>query len=143
MIRVFTNNLPYKLADQLIIEYDKRLSEINYLVSGRFNYYSELKQDTESIKLLLALSIFYKRVITNFDSATKFSSRVQKSNAQSIQLGTYDFSAKEIFKVKRVIISFNELISSYSIPIELFNYLETKEFLKKVKKYRTNIVNNN
>ena len=137
MINTFTENLPYRLSEQIIIEYNKRLSDINHFVSGKYDYYANLKEDIASIQMLLALSIFYKRVLTNFDSATKFSSRVVlKSEAKSIQLGTYELSSKEIFKLNKVVITFRKLLEEYSIPVEMFEYLETKEFLRKVKKYK-------
>src|SRR5690606_16137345 len=137
MINTFTENLPYRLSEQMIIEYNKRLSDVNHFVSGKYDYYVHLKVDIESIQMLLALSIFYKRVLTNFDSATKFSSRVVlKSEAEAIQLGTYELSSKEIFKLNKTVITFRKLLEDYSIPIGLFEYLETKEFLRKVKVYK-------
>lgn len=134
MIRLFTDNLPYKLREQMIIEYDRRMSDINHFVSGKYDYYSPLRKDIESIKMLLALSIFYKRVLSNFESATKFTGRiVLNSEADSVQLGTYDLSSKEIFKLRKSIVTFRKLMKDYSIPASLFEYLETKEFLRKVK----------
>jgi hypothetical protein len=140
MIKTFTENLPYRLSEQMIIEYNKRLSDVNYFVSGKYDFYAHLKGDLESIQMLLALSIFYKRVLTNFDSATKFSSRiVLKSDAKAIQLGTYELSAKEIFKLNKTVITFRKLMEDYSIPIGLFEYIETKEFLRKIKVYKDSL----
>lgn len=137
MIQLFTENLPYKLSEQMTFEYNRRLSDINYFISGRYDYYAHLKKDIETIQLLLALSIFYKRVLSNFDSATKFTSRVVfKSEAVSVQLGTYDFSAKEIFKLNKTVLTFKTLMEEYSIPLGLFEYLETKELLRKIKVYK-------
>lgn len=121
----------------MIIEYDRRLSDINHFVSGKYDYYAHLKKDIETIKMLLALSIFHKRVLSNFESATKFTSRVViNSEADSVQLGTYDLSSKEIFKLNKTIIAFRKLMEDYSIPTALFEYLETKEFLRKVKVFK-------
>lgn len=143
MINTFTENLPYRLSEQMIIEYNKRLSDINHFVSGKYDYYAHLKGDIESLQMLLALSIFYKRVLTNFDSATKFSSRVvYNSEAEAIQLGTYELSSKEIFKLNKTVITFRKLLEDYSIPIGLFEYLETKEFLRKVKVYKDSLNRN-
>lgn len=144
MIKTFTDNLPYRLSEQMIIEYNKRLGDVNFFVSGKYDYYAHLKEDIASIQMLLALSIFYKRVLTNFDSATKFSSRVVlQSEAESIQLGTYELSSKEIFKLNKAVITFRRLLEDYSIPIGLFEYLETKEFLRKVKIYKDKIDRSN
>jgi len=143
MIQLFTENLPYKLSEQMTFEYNRRLSDINYFISGRYDYYAHLKKDIETIQLLLALSIFYKRVLSNFDSATKFTSRVIfKSEAVSVQLGTYDLSAKEIFKLNKTVLTFKTLMEEYSIPLGLFEYLETKEFLRKIKVYKDGLDRN-
>ncbi|MGC4234673.1 MAG: hypothetical protein QM594_16945 [Niabella sp.] len=144
MIQLFTENLPYKLSEQMTFEYNRRLSDINYFLSGRYDYYAHLKKDIETIQLLLALSIFYKRVLSNFNSATKFTSRVVlKSEAASVQLGTYDLSAKELFKLNKTVLTFKTLMDEYSIPLGLFEYLETKELLRKIKVYKDGLDRNN
>lgn len=140
MIKLFTDNLPYKLSEQMTFEYNGRINDINYFLSDRYDYYNPLKKDIETIQLILALSIFYKRVLSNFDSATKFTSRIIfKSEAESVQLGTYDLSAKEIFKLNKTVLTFKKLMEDYSIPIGLFEYLETKELLRKIKVYKDSL----
>lgn len=127
----------------MTFEYNRRLSDINYFISGRYDYYAHLKNDIETIQLLLALSIFYKRVLSNFDSATKFTSRVIfKSEAVSVQLGTYNLSAREIFKLNKTVLTFKKLMEEYSIPLGLFEYLETKELLRKIKVYKDGLDRN-
>ncbi len=128
------------MSQQLLYEYNNRLNDVNHFLSGPYDFYSPLKKDIEAIRMLLALSIFYKRVLTNFDSATKFSNRVlYKSEAESIQLGTYNLNSKEIFRIKRTIIEFNILKEKYSIPDKVFEYTETKEFLRNVRNFRENL----
>lgn len=144
MIEKFTENTPYRLSQQLIYEYNNRINDVNHFISGQYDFYSPLKKDIETIELLLALTIFYKRVLTNFESATKFSGRVVfNSDADSIQLGTYLLDAKEIFRIKKTILRFNKLMEKYSIPEDLFNYTETKEFLRKVKNFKDELRENN
>lgn len=140
MIEKFTENTPYRLSQQLIYEYNIRINDVNHFVSGNYDFYASLKKDIETIELLLALTIFYKRVLTNFESATKFSGRVVfNSNADSIQLGTYLLDAKEILRIKKTILLFNNIMEKYSIPPDLFNYTETKEFLRKVKNLKNEL----
>lgn len=143
MIQIFTENLPYKLSEQMTYEYNNRISDINHFLSGKYDFYSSLKKDIRTIELLLALSIFHKRVLSNFESANKFTSRViLKSDANSIQLGTYELSSKEMFKLNKTVVNFRKLMQEYDIPISIFEYLETKEFLRKVKFFRDSILNN-
>lgn len=137
MITLFTKNLPYKVSQQLRIEYDIRLSEIKFLTSEKIEQYHYLRKDLKTIELLLSLSIFYKRVISNFESANKFTSRVViNSDATSIQLGSYDFTDKEIFRLQRTVREFNHILAEYSIHPFLFDYTDTIIFLRKIKSYK-------
>lgn len=141
MIEKLTQDLPYKLSEQINIEFNKRFSDIKYLTSGKYDYYTPLRNNIETIRILLAMSIFYKRVISNFDSANKFTNRVLfKGEAISVQLGTYELTTKEVFKLNKVVIEFRKCMDDYSIPLGLFEYLETKEFLRKVKSYRDYLI---
>lgn len=143
MIKIFTGNLPYKLSEQMTFEYNRRINDINFFLSGKYDYYAHLKKDIETIQLILALSIFYKRVLSNFDSATKFTSRILfKSDAESVQLGTYDLSAREIYKLNKIVLTFNKLMEDYAIPKSLFEYIETKELLRKIKVYKDSLDRN-
>ncbi len=107
-------------------------------------FYTPLQGDLDSISLILALSIFYKRIISNFDAATKFTNRVFKySEAVSVQLGTYELTTGERNKMTRVILQYQELLAKYSIEIDLFDYLETKELLRKIKAFKARVNENN
>ena len=142
MITLFTKHLPYKLGQQLKIEYDIRANEIIFLTSDKIEQYHYLQKNLKTINLLLALSIFYKRVVCNFESANKFTSRVViNSNADSIKLGSYDFTSKEIFGLRRTILEFDKLLEKYSISPYLFDYTDTIIFLRKIKSYKTNLDN--
>ncbi|MBL7869265.1 MAG: hypothetical protein JNM71_14710 [Flavobacterium lindanitolerans] len=137
MIGEIIKSVPYKVGEQILYEYNRRISDINYLVSGKFSYYTPLSKDIETIKVLLALSIFYKRVLTNFDSANKFTSRVIKSSdATGVKLGTYEMDWKEIQNLNRMVLSFRRIALKYYINPEMFEYIETKEFLRKIKSYK-------
>jgi len=138
MITLFTKHLPYKVSQQLKIEYDIRLNEIKFLTSEKIKQYHYLRKDLKTIELLLSLSIFYKRIISNFDSANKFTSRVViDSDANSIKLGSYDFNDKEIFRLQKTIREFNIILTKYSIQPYLLDYTDTIIFLRKIKSYKT------
>lgn len=140
MIEIFTRNTPPKLSQQLLYEYNNRLNDVNHFLSGPYDFYNPLRQDKETIKMLLALSIFYKRVLTNFESATKFSGRIIfNSEAESIQLGTYNLDSKQIFRLRKTIIEFNNIKEKYSIPDRVFEYTETLEFLRNVRIFKGNL----
>jgi hypothetical protein len=139
----FIRNLPYDLGEQLTVEYQNRLSDIKYLTSGKFDYYTSLSKDIEVISLLLAMSIFYKRVVANFTSAARFTDRIlSTSDAVAIQLGRYEFGKREMREVNTVFFRFKKLMAEYSIDESLFDYEETKQFLRKVKTYKLSLNRN-
>lgn len=85
MIEIFSNALPFRLAIKIINEYNSRVSEINYILEKRYKYYSPLREQEESVKMLLAMSIFYKRIVSNIDSSIKFSGRLGYPKIQLIK----------------------------------------------------------
>ena len=140
MITHFIKHLPYKVSQQIRIEFDIRLGEIKYLTSENIEQYHYLRTDMKAIELLLALSIFYKRIICNFESANKFTSRVVINNdANSIKLGSYDLTDREIFRLQRTVREFNNILAEYSINPLLFDYTDTIIFLRKIKSYKNYI----
>ena len=71
LINILTYNLDFKLARQIFNEYESRLKDVKYLIT-QFKTYKVLEEDLKTVELLLALSIFHKRVIANLDAALKF-----------------------------------------------------------------------
>ena len=132
MIQQFTDSLPRELALQLRSEYDTRLKDVKYLVSGKFDYYAGMQQHINTLESLLAMSIFYKRVVTNLDAATKFSGRVLKTpGCKGVLIGDYLLDREQHSLILTLILRFREIMQAHHIPQSLFEYLETKEFLRK------------
>jgi hypothetical protein len=131
-INILTYKLNYELARQIYNEYQSRLKEADYLIKN-YQFYQSLKKSTKTVELLLALSIFHKRVIANLDAATKFYGIVNdKSNANSIKMGAYSLDVKEKNKILALTITYNVLMDKFSIPSSIMDYNETKDFLKKI-----------
>ena len=83
--------LKFDLSRKVRSEFEGRLKEIQWLISNR-DYYSMLENDIEVIEIILLLTVYYKRVITSLDSATKFYNRVSKiDNSEGIQIGKFKF----------------------------------------------------
>ena len=115
IINILTYKLPYKLANQIYNEYQNRFREANYLIDN-IKRYKELKNNKKTVELLLALSIFHKRVITNLDAAVKFYGTVTKySTAQTIKIGSYDLTGKEKNNILAVVMNYNQLIERFLI----------------------------
>jgi len=65
---IFTYGLPFDLANQIYNEYQDRIREAKYIIDISEKY-SPLANSLVTVELLLALSIFHKRVIANLDAA--------------------------------------------------------------------------
>lgn len=131
-INILTYGLPFKLANQIYNEYDSRLSEAKYIINLS-DRYKPLNKYIDTVKILLAMTIFHKRVIANLDAAIKFYGTVNKySKAETIKIGTYDFTGDEKNKILGLTINYNKLREKFGIPLSINNYELTKEFLLKV-----------
>lgn len=143
IINIITYKLPFKLSNQIYNEYQNRLKEAVFLVDNYLTY-KDLKDHLKTIELFLAISIFYKRVLTNFNGAVKFHKVIEKKvKIDVIKIGSFNFTGDEKNKLLAVILNFQEILDKYSIPISLFEYHETSEFLNKLIGYKTIIEYNN
>lgn len=141
MINILTYQLPYKLTNQIYNEYQSRLKEATYLIEN-YKTYNPLSQYINTVELFLSLSIFYKRVVTNLDGAVKFYETVtKKGQTDTIQIGGYKMTEEEKNKILAVVINYNQLLKKFFIPPMIMEYVETREFLKKLIVYKTDIEN--
>ncbi len=132
IINIITYGLPYKLANQIYKEQADRFREVEYII-GISKKYQILKKDIKTVEILLALSIFHKRVITCLDGADKFYGTITKySQANTITMGQYDFTLSERNKILGLLINYRQLIKRFNIPENLMDYDLTKDFLKKL-----------
>lgn len=130
IINIFTYKLPQELAQQVYNEYQNRLREVNYSLENNKRY-SPLKKEIQTVELLLALSIFYKRVIANLEGAVKFYGTVNRiSDAEAIQMGSYYFTAEEKNHILALTIKYRKILEDFHIPENIFTYHETRDFLK-------------
>jgi hypothetical protein len=136
VIRIICYGLPYDLSNQIYNEFESRFKDAKYLINT-YAYYEPIRDSIKTVELLLALSIFHKRVITNLDSAIKFYGSVtRKSSAKVIRIGSYFLDADEKRKIQSIIYNFRLLIRKYSLPERFFEYLETKDFIGKIVKLK-------
>jgi hypothetical protein len=132
MINILTFGLPFKLANQIYNEYQSRLSESKYIIDVS-DRYKPLTEYIETVKILLALTIFHKRVISNLDAAVKFYEKVKGySEVDTIQIGSYNFTGDEKNKILGLTINYNKLKEKFRIPKNFADYELTKDFLVKV-----------
>jgi hypothetical protein len=143
MINILTYQLPYKLTNQIYNEYQSRLKEAIYLIEN-YETYKPLSENINTVELFLSLSIFHKRVITNLDGAVKFYGTVtKKGQTDTIQIGGYKMTGEEKNKILAVLMNYNQLLEKFSITPVVMEYFETREFLKKLIVYKSDIENGN
>lgn len=142
MIKKFCSRLPREIANPMYNEYKSRLMEINFILENRETY-KHLLQYKKTIELILALSIFYKRVITNIDAGTKFAGTVfNNSPAVAIKIGTYNLTGSEKNRMIAIVMSYNSLLEKYNLTHDMLATTETKDLIKKLKNLKWQLDNN-
>jgi hypothetical protein len=139
IINILTYKLPYDLSNQIYNEFQNRYREATYLIAN-YKTYRNLESNLKTVELLLAMSIFHKRVIANLDGAVKFYGAVtSRSQANIIKMGSYDLTGVEKNKILAVVMSYNKIIERFSIPAYIMEYYETKELLKNLISLKSNL----
>ena len=133
MIEKFCSRLPKEISNPMYNEYYNRLKEINFIIENRESYFN-LKEHRKTIELILSLSIFYKRVISNLDASTKFAGTVfNNSAAIAIKIGSYNLTVNEKNRMIAIVMKYNSLIEKYCIKQDILTTVETKDLIKKIK----------
>jgi hypothetical protein len=132
IINIMTHRLPRELSRPIYNEFQNRYQEAVRIIE-KYAKYQVLKDDLDVVEVLLALSIFYNRVIVNLDAATKFYGLVTHNDATSaVRIGTYILNADEIHIIQGILISYQKLMRRYEIDEFLWNYTLTIEFLQRL-----------
>jgi hypothetical protein len=135
--------LPYDISNQIRNEYDSRFKEASYLIEN-FSYYKQLRKDSKLVEILLSLSIFHKRFITNLDAASKFYMTVNRtSQAEAISIGSYYLTSEENRKIYGILMMYHELRQRFDLYDGVFEYYETKQFLRQIINLKNNRGNRN
>ena len=141
IIGVLCYRLPYELSNQLYNEYDSRLKEATYFINST-SYYKQLSKSIRTVEVILALSIFHKRVISNLDAALKFYDTVRRnSQTQTISIGSYDLTIEESKRIYGILIGYRDLRQRFGLTDEVFEYYETKQFLRQIINFKNNFGN--
>jgi hypothetical protein len=143
IINILTYGLPYKLANQIYNEYQERTKDAKYII-GISERYFKLKDSINTVELLLALSIFHKRVISNLDGAVKFYKTIgEYSESEIIAIGSYDLTFEEKNKILALLINYRKLIEKFGLTDEMMDYYSTKDFLIKILYLKSRFENGN
>jgi len=136
MIELFCKGMPKDLSNQMYNEYYSRLKEVKYIIQAR-ELYVPLAEYYRTIELILALYIFNKRVIVNFNAATMFATKIfRNSNATAVRIGTYDLDENERRRMIAITMQYKKIMRAYEIPKSIFEYIETKDLLREIRQMK-------
>lgn len=136
MIELFCKGLPKDLSNQIYNEYHSRLKEIKYIIQAR-ELYMPLSEHFRTIELILALYVFNKRVIVNFNAATMFAAKIFKnSNATSVRIGTYDLNDDERRRMIAITMHYKRILKAFEIHKSLFDHIDTKDILREIRELK-------
>ena len=133
------NVLCYKLSGDIsravFNEYNNRWSEIKHIWEYPQNRFKVLESYQSTVKLLLAMSTFYRRVLSGLNGACDFYKTVTKNqqSSRSIVVGSYRLDRDEYNRLLAIQITFRNLREKYGITEHFFDYSETEEFLTNCK----------
>lgn len=135
------NILCYKLSGDVSRavhnEYENRWNEIRHIWEYPQNRFKILERYSKTVQHLLAMSTFYRRVLSGMNGACDFYKTVTKDvsddKERSISIGKYRLDKREYNKMLAIQITFRKLREKYGIDDYLFEYTETEEFLTNCK----------
>lgn len=141
IINILTYDLPFKLSNQIYNEFQARFTEIKSWIN-KYDTYKKFEENIKTIELLLSLSIFHKRVISNLDAAVKFYKTVNlKSGAEAIVMGDYKLTVEEKNKVLALVLTYQNLLKNFKIPQYLIDSYDNKDFLRNLKNFQIELRN--
>ena len=139
MIKYFCKGLPSTLSNSMFYDYQSKERQVKFLVATYTNSYKWLidrDRNLEVTKLILAMSIFYNRVVVQLESVMDFTHRIIKGNdCEGLILGQTELNDDDINVIYKVVQKFNLIMKKYALFPELFDYSDTSEFLSNLKVY--------
>lgn len=132
IINIITSQLPGQLVVPMYQDFTRRFDEAKRMIN-RYDFYQPIRQNIDTVEYLLALSVFYNHVIANLDGAEKFHGTVtQNRNVDGISIGSYILNNREVLEIRRIIISYEQLLFRFSLTPQIANYERTHELLNRL-----------
>ena len=134
MIKLFCKGLPWNLSQLLYAEYQNRLKEFRFLLENFPNKYRWI-EDHEPVELILAMSIFYRRVIAQFDAAKDFTvSLLKRSECVGVSFGQFTLDENQADSLSKIVNGFSYLLYKFGLDEDLFDYDDVEGFLIQLKR---------
>jgi len=127
----FIEGIPYTLANEIRLEYERLLNDLRFIVEIKKNLAKWVKENYELITFLLELSIFYRRIIMPLRGTAEFGLELP----HSLIVGSDTLNKEELENIKSLVSKFENIISKYGITPGLLDFGDVEEFLYKLKKF--------
>lgn len=153
MIHLFRAGLPPEIYRLMVREYFELHRILERLVEGQLkavdegerregerqvNYRQELaplRRDPQITELLLALSVFYRHVIAQFEGAGRVMKRMSKYEIPVVRLGASTLDAEAARQMDIAVRQFYGLLREFEIPTEILREHDIKEFANSLATY--------
>ena len=132
LINILCYRLPGDISRSVHNEFDGRWKEIENIWEYSHNQYKMLMAYKPTVRNLLAVSTFYRRVLSGFDGARDLFTTIDKFDTQKeipIAIGKYRLNRKEYNKLLGIQIAFDNIKKGYGLSDHFFDYFEITEFL--------------
>ena len=149
LIKILCKKLSGDVSNAVYNEYASRWEDIEKIWAYPQNRYQKLQSHEIAVQHLLAISTFYRRVLSGFDGARDFYATVSKSfdgnqNDIEISIGKFKLNRTQYNKLLGIQIEFDKIRKKYGLDDSFFEYNETDEFLTNcMRLYREHIYREN
>ena len=134
MIYLFRATLPADIYRKMLREYFDLQRILEGLTKGKEKF-AVLRKDEDVTQLILALSIFYRHVITQFEGAGRVMERLRASDIGVVQMGTSKLDGEVAKQMDIAIRQFYGLMAEFRIPKEVFLEHDIKKYAKLLTDY--------
>ncbi len=148
MIHLFRAGVPHEIYRLMVREYFELHRILERLVEGQLSAVVEgerqpsfrqelapLRRDPQVTELLLALAVFYRHIIAQFEGAGRVMMRMKKYEIPVIRLGASTLDADAARQMGLAVRQFYGLLSEYGIPMEILREHDIKEFANSLANY--------
>ena len=138
IINILTSRLPGNVTRPIYLEYDSRRKEIDRIWANAENHYQMLQSYVSTVEALLAISIFYRRVMGHMQGAVSFYKSVNRNtssmeNECAIKIGETILDSKQQRLILSAVIEFEQIQEKYQLTPEFFEFSETIQFMRNCK----------
>lgn len=153
MIHLFRAGLPPEIYRLMVREYFELHRILERLVEGQLlaadegkrregesqvNYRQKLaplRRDPQMTELLLALSVFYRHVIAQFEGAGRVMKRMSTYQIPEVRLGSSTLDVDAARQMDIAVRQFYSLLREFEIPTEILREHDIKEFASTLATY--------